>query len=1188
MNNNLQNNTIWSKVPILAIFLLLTVTFTTIKTDVYAADNITLLVQSETVTLNIKDKSIDFILAEIESQTGIGYYIDEEVSEKLSTLSINVTNVSVEEALKTVLKDSGYTFEIVNSAITIVKDNTPKPAARNEESKSHVINGRVMNDSNEPLVGAMVVVRGTNEGAITDDKGAFALVINKTSELEVSFMGYLPKTEKVTNTMDNVVITLEVDAAEIDDVMVVAYGTTTKRSTTGSISQVTSKDIEGVPSASIATLLQGKVAGLDITQMSGAPGGGGTSTVIRGYNSLDVEQGRRFSNPLWIVDGVPMNSFTSPVTGTNMLSDLNPDMIESIQVLKDASAAALYGSRAANGVIIVTTKKGKKNQKARFQANFSQSWNVLPELPALTTGVAESRYRMEALWNAPQAFLDPTTNEWRYYEDTDDYLNNYDRNGKLNAFQTAEYMDQAELANGGYAYQDSTNNFYNNSTNFFPIYMQMGKTTNANIQAYGGNEKSTYGIGLGYYDETGIVRGSDFSRLNINTSLTVEPVERILLDIKTNISYSSRHRGNTAAASGAAVETVPGDAFKLSTILPGEGTQVWNDMLEAMSGIQERNENLRFVGSATLRIKLSKHLSVASMISSDVSLARQNRFTPSTLSWDGYSASEGQTGLNIMMLNENFINYKRTIAGHGIDLMLGASYQYDRAEYNFGSAMNGPSDKIEYAPEGMPDYIERDYDILTFKDYISDMTEKTLVSFFGRFEYNYKEKYYLSIAVRRDGSSVFGANNKWALFPSVAGNWIFSDENFMKGASHWLSLGKIRASWGKSGMTFDQPYLALGLLQVGSYSYLGNPTLEPVWKDGYYNPNLRWEETAQTDIGIDLEMFDRKLQITADYYNRVTTDLLYPITLPGNGSYTGYQQQWSNSASIANNGFELMVKYDFLNHQDFFGRVSFTGARNWNRFLDSYNGRDLGRLSYIIGEPLNGVYAYEQNGFYGSLDEIPYVMSENGSHYISNDNVGRNQATVGNMNIDDINGDRKVDADDMIYIGSALPEFAGGAVLELRYKNFDFSMNWMYQLGRHMINYNRINTAATDITPQGAIAPILMDVNDITHYATHGDRAMFGIHSASGGYSYERTSAFVEKVNYVKLKSLVLGYTLNMSTLRKFGLSSAKIFISGENLLSFHNYSGLDPETVNIASGVDNGTNYPLARKLTIGLTVNF
>lgn len=1062
------------------------------------------------------------------------------------------------------------------------------PVFSQQQVVETVIQGLVTNNRKEPLPGVTVRLEGTSIGTATDNSGKYIFRVPiKNGTLLFTFIGY--KEKKVDFKTENIHINvvLEEDVQSLDEAVVVGYGTTTRREATGAISIIKSDELKGLPTANISNLLQGRVAGMDVTNMSGAPGSGGTAITIRGYNSLDVEQGRRFSNPLWVVDGVPLNSFTSPVTGTNLLSDLNPDMIESIQILKDASSAAIYGSRAANGVIIVTTKKGSKNQKASFSVNASQSWSILPKLPTVTIGRAERLFRLEQAKREMEAYKDPETGRYKY---------------------PASWKEIYEVGNGvlddnwapnlslipklGSAWQDSLNSFYANSTNFFPMYYHTGKTTNANIQAYGGLERMTYGIGLGYYNEDGILKGTGYNRVDLNSQMNVTPVERFNIDLRFNASIAGRMRGVKSGqlTSTQNVETVPGDPYKLATYLPGEGSFVWDKIIEKYKGIKERNRSVRLRSNFKLGLDIIDGLNISTSLAADYSIERRNYFEPGSLNVRGWSTSLGETGLNLMILNENLINYKKTFNDeHTVSFVGGFSYQYDQIEYTGGYAQNSPSDLIEYAPSGLPNISwegSDDYkEPIAMKHYISDMQEKKLLSWFARLEYNYRQKYLLSASFRRDGSSTFGKNNKWGNFPSIAVGWTFTEENFMEGLSSWFSFGKIRVSWGTSGMHFYQNYLALGIMEVDNSSYLGNPVITPEWSTGLYNQDLSWEKTTQYDFGLDLNFFNYRLGATIDYYYRYTDDLLIPVPLPGD--YNGFGKQWRNAAAISNEGLELMLEYKIFDRSDLYWRISLNGAKNWNRFEKSYDNHDLD--GKVIGKSLNQIKALVTNGFINDQNEVPINWKTDGSNGYMN--VGPTYMQPGDYKIVDANGDGTINNNDLVYVGSALPEMSGGIINEVRWKNFDLNVLFSYQLGRHVLN---------TFIPQSLVMgneynPLLIDVRKTTFWEKPGDNTDYARLQPGNGdnhvfdYLLDR---HVEKVNWLKLKTLTLGYSLPKSLTKRWYIEQLRVFFSGENLFTCTNYSGMDPETVDISTGFDGtyggGGSYPLARKLTIGITVKF
>lgn len=1124
------------------------------------------------VTVSLSNATLEQILSEINKQTGVNYGFQSNGQvDKNRRFTLQVKDVTVEKALNALLGDSPYTFTYEKNRIVIVAK-----ASNDTVVCTVCVTGKVTDAKGNPLPGVTVKVTGVPLGTATDHKGSFAMDLPlEKGVLEFSFIGFKTKQVSFTKQTDTLRVVLEEDVANLDEVVVVGYGETTRRKSTGAISVVKADELKGIPTSNIANLLQGRVAGMDITQMSGSPGGGGTAIVIRGYNSLDVEQGRRFSDPLWVVDGVPLNSFSSPITGTNLLSDLNPDMIESIQILKDASSASIYGSRAANGVIIVTTKKGKKNQDATFAVNASYTYSYLPELPTVTTGRAERLFRLEQVRKNYAPYVDPQTNIYKYpttLREQYDYQNSsFDGNFIPNPFKTTN----------GTMYQDSLNSFYNNSTNFFPMYYVKGKVTNANLQTYGGSERMFYGIGLGFYDEKGIFKGTGYSRIDLNSSMNVTPVKRLNVDMRLNASLTKRKRATSSEYLGAApsVETVPGEPYELSSVLPGEGSVVWNSVLENYKATKEKNRGIRLRANFKLGYEVIDGLNLSSSLSADYSIERRNYFTPSFLNWRGFSNSLGETGINLMVLNENILSFKRTIReNHNINFVAGFSYQWDQTEYNGGNAMNSPSDKIHYAPGGMPNYTVENPPgsasptIVVLKNYQSDMQEKVLMSYFARLEYGYKDKYLLSASVRRDGSSTFGENRRWGTFPSVAAGWTFSEESFVKDYLSWLSFGKLRASWGRSGMHFSSNYLALGLMQIGGNGlYLGNTTITPVWGDGLYNDDLTWEETDQYDFGLDVDLFDYRLCFTLDYYYRYTDKLLAQINLPGD--HNGYAMQWRNTAAISNEGIELLVKYEIFRKPDLYWKISVNGARNWNRFEKSYDGKDFG--GRIIGKPLNGLYAVKTDGYIDSYDETKLYYNQSG--------IGSYLGKPGDYNLVDINGDGMVGYD-RVYVGSTLPTVSGGVVNEFRWKNFDLNMLFAYSIGRHMYN----ETIKRTINSPKYYPALVYDLADITFWEKPGDHADYPLYSAAGFPIVDRD---VEKVNYLKLKTLSVGYSLPKKWSKKMGMNECRLFVSGENLWTWTNYSGMDPETTDIRGGITGyvgGNYYPLARKFTVGLTLKF
>lgn len=1132
--------------------------------------------QNTRFNMELQNVSIEKVFEEIKQQSNYTFFYDDKGISNIKNLSISTKNATAEKILDKCLAGTNYSYKIIDSTIVLFKT-----AKKEKKPKENIIKGKVTDEKGNPLPGVTIILDGTAAGTATNVKGEFNFTLPvKKGVLIFSFIGY--KTKRINFEAGKPLnIKLIEEVANLDEVTVVAYGEVSKREMTGAVSVVKTEALKGIPSPSINNLLQGRVAGMDVTNISAAPGGGGTQITIRGYNSLDIENGRRFSNPLWVVDGVPMNTFTSPVTGTNALADINPETIESIQVLKDASATSLYGSRAANGVIIVTTKKGKKNQKAQFSVNFSHSYSILPAYPTIYGGKGERDYKLQALMNARTAYYDRSTKTYKY---PTSYVDAWGKNHAMyDYFWGNGSIPTKESELDGRPIQDSLNNFYNNSTNFMKYYFQPGKVLNANIQTYGGSEKMTYSIGLGYYNEEGILKGSGYNRLNLMGNFNVVPVENLSIDLQTYLSVADRSRGtrNGVMSSGQAIETIPGNPFKLSTLLPASGKAV-EKTLNSIKGAEEKNKTYRLRTNFGLKFTPIKGLEASTNLSLDYSQNNRNHFSPASMNYLNQSSTTGEIGKDYTVLNETLLKFKKSInENHNIDLMLGFSYQYDQTNYIGGIAHNGPSDLVKYATKkGWPNLEQKENgEWRAQKNYRSDFEEKKMSSIFGRINYNYKKRYMFTATLRRDGSSVFGENVRWATFPSAAFAWNFASEDFMRWAD-WLDFGKFRMSYGVSGNQFTNPYLSYGLLK-GGYAYEGNPTVEPHWDKGFYNPDLTWEETSQYDFGLDMNMFNYKLSVSLDYYYRYTDQMLYPVYLPGN--YSRYGQVWKNAAGVSNEGVELDVKYDIFRKENIRWTLSLNMAKNWNKFIESYNNRDID--NFIIGKELGGIYGYKTNGYIQNENEIEAYYNTSG--YLkpfSNKNNVYNYYKPGDIRIVDTNGDKFISYDDRVYLGSSLPKVYGGIVNEIKYKNFDINMLLSYSIGRDIINSRPI----ISLSESTEMKPIFADLNNASFWKQEKDISDYPYNAYVSGntvWTYEMDK-YVEKVNYVKLKTLTVGYTLPQSWTNKVSVKSLRIFFSGENLYTLTNYSGLDPETVSISSGIDTGTNYPLARKFTFGLTI--
>ena len=1149
--------------------------------------------QDSQVTLRVKEMSLGDVVKELKKQTGKDFLFSNREVNVERKVTLNVTNMALKEVLPLVFgKD--FRFEISENVVVV----RPFVAVTKDGQQAGiVVKGVVTDNRKQSLPGVTIKLVNTSVGTATDADGRFSLRLPITKgSLEFSFVGFKTQTVNFTeSTKDTIRVVLEEDIANLDEVQVVAYGSQKKRTVVSAISSIKADDIKELPTHSLENLLQGHMAGVEVNNMSGAPGGGGSIVTIRGYSGIDVGSSMvsaanggegdevKYGTPLYVVDGVPIQAFTSTITGANTLSSLDPSMIESIEVLKDAASAAIYGSRAGNGVILITTKKGRSGQ-AQFSANVSYSAAWIPKTPEQSGGQLERRYHLQGLKNTVTPYKG-ADGIWRVPES---YQEIFDYTG-YNAPMLDWFWGTGKNGNTSWTLQDSLNPFNNNSTDWWKYAFRTAKVYNANIQASGGSDAFRYMIGAGYYKEEGIMYGSDFQRINVLTNISVHPTKRLTLDNQISLSYSDRSKGGN---SGMKVEGMTVNPMSQTTLNPG-GTYIEANLLESLNSIEDKNHSYDLRYNLVLDYEIARDLYLR--VTGGVSYNQQNAntFTPSTMDKTyHFSSSQGVVGRSLSILNENLLSYKLKIKQeHNFDVLLGLSFQKDQAYKNDGKGINGPNDLIHYVQGtwggngGLNDYADASSETRDYRsafNFTSDFEEERMNSYFGRLSYNYKEKYLFETTIRRDGSSVFGEQVRWATFPSVAVGWAFSEEPFMK-RFYWLSFGKIRASWGTSGQKFSQRYLAQGLMESTRGTFLGDAGMKPASSGGVINRRLSWQETDQYDIGLDVDFFNYRLKLVMDYYYRYTKGQLNTTSLPGDIYYHSFQ--WQNALDVSNEGLELELTADILRESAVKWRMKFNVSRNWNRFEKSADGYDYN--SNVIGKPLNRLRVYKTDGYYNSFDEVPVYAGTNGLP-VPLITGGQGVFFGGTRKILDLNGDGMINSNDCYYAASSLPVAHGGLSHDIRWKQFDLNVMFTYSLGRHILNLYRHETAL----PKLEGGPIMFDINKTSSWT--------GPDSGDADYPYlqlyqnltnQYTGMYdtnIEKVNMFRLKQLTLGYNLHERFAKKVGLVGARVFLTMENVFLLTNYSGIDPEIVDITSGKDKGAGYPLPRKFTVGLTVNF
>ena len=810
-----------------------------------------------------------------------------------------------------------------------------------------------------------------------------------------------------------------------------------------------------------------------------------------------------------------------------------------------------------------------------------------PLLPERIGGNAERRARLEAMKNYAGVYYDRETDSYRYPEGYAlgkpyDYFWN-EGNG-------------ADMT----VYQDSLNPFYNNSTDLMAYYLRPAHATNANIQVRGGAEGIAYSVGLGFYDEAGTLRGTGNRRFSAFSNLAFKPARHLYGNFRFYLAYTDNNRSRKGVdafnPAPTAYSTLP-DFLFTSTVLPGPGTPYFDELTRRYESTREKNDSYKLRTSFDLTYEIIDGLALKSGVAVDYLQNNQNVFLPKEVTEYGKTYSSGTIARHLMVLNENLLTYRRTFgSSHTVDLLLGFSVQQDEMNNNTGKALGAASNTIHYAP-----WYSQVYDAearLDLKDYYSDYEKKTMVGLFGRLNYNYRERYYAGFTLRRDASSTFGEDVRWGWFPSYFVGWTFTEEPFMQALKPWLNYGKLRFSQGRTGRIFEYPYLAQGELDQGA-PYLGHPTVVPEWWAGVSNSGLTWEKTTEYDAGLDLGLLDNRIGLTFDYYLKRTRGLRYNPPTPG--THTGFLAPWRNMYGIDNEGVELEVKGDLVRGRTWQWNLSFNVSRNRNRLARSLNGRDFQNTAArfannisVIGLPLYGIYAFDDRGIYDSQSDVPSYYEDGVKKYLRGE--GSAYYRAGDRIITDVDGNGQIYnygtlAEDRIYIGSPLPQFQGGISTDLMWKGLDVTVLFNFVCRKWVLDAARGASLGTylALNPADMARPYLTGSLDGLFWEHPGDGAPYPANRMENGlYNFATNLASnAQRISYLKLQAVTVGYTLPEAVRKATGFG-ARIFISGENLFTLTDYRGGDPETVDPYTGVDNYNAYPLSRRFTIGLTLNF
>ena len=1119
-------------------------------------------------SISFKDKSVADILDFLATKGDYKINYSDDVKNDSLLLTISFDDVDELSAVESLLSHTHFMHNVDGKVINVFKMQDAKQG-------QYTLKGTVKDKDGVGVPFAIVQIKGTSKGVTADIDGNFSMPMDQQEgNITISSVGYEPKTLKY-NTAKDLNVILASSAHSLGEVTVVAYGKRNTREQVGAIASVKPEDLQKTPSASIENLLQGRMAGVDVSNLSGSPGGGGAKITIRGFSSLN-QNGINDGTPLYVIDGIPVSGSAGEATGgINPLAGLDPASIESVQVLKDAASASLYGSRAGNGVILITTKKGKSG-KSEVSVNVSQSLSWLPSTPMQTMGKGERDIALLLAKSQRGAHYDYLTDKIVFpgsYKDS--YGWDADNDGAYDyLWRNGRVLDPDRRLPA--IAQDSLNTFYNNKTNWWKYVFRVGRVTKADLQLAGGTDNIRYMVNGGVYDETGIMISSNFRRFSLLSNLDFNLSTKLSVFTRINLAYATQKAGS----GGGRVQGLTFDPKRTSTLLPGKGSTAEQIALRQLRDIDKTNSNYNVRLSLGLNYDIIKGLRFSSTYSLDHYFTRVYTFTPDYLKYDLKSAVEAS---NIAMTNiqtENILTYNVPLSpDHKLELMAGMTYNYDLLQNLSGTAKGGPTNSIKYAGEGWPSLLNDGGTIRAAQSFLTNQQEQSLVSFLGRAVYNYKKRYMAEVSVRSDGSSVFGKDVRWGTFPSVGLGWAFSEERFMK-KLWWLSFGKLRASWGKSGQKFQEPYLALGVMEESNI-FNGSLGLIP---QSMANKRLTWEESDQYDVGLDLQLLDYRLKFKLDYYYKYSSKLLMQSYLPGNVFLA--TSMWDNASAISNEGIEFEAQYDIIRKKNWNWSVGLNLSHNKNMLRKTYNGEDLN--DKVLGRPVYGIYTFKDEGIVQKEEDIPMYPNASGKLIPLYFQSVNNPLRVGGRKIKDQNYDGVIDDKDLYYAGSTLPAVYGGLNSHLEWKGLSFDVLFSYTIGRKVMNMYK-NSAFTFTKDFG----VIMNYFHANDFWTPNNRGAKypSLEFADKDYIGQfdgNVDSNIENISFLRLKQLVIGYQFPKTWLKGTFIKDANIYLSGENLFLITNYSGVDPEVINPYTGKDDGTQYPLNRKVTLGLNLKF
>ena len=1078
------------------------------------------------LTINENNSTLLNVLKAIEGQSEFKFFYNEKVDVN-RTVSVEADQKTITEILDKVLSSTSIKYKVLGRQIALYDKEEMEPFISEQQGRK--ISGKVTDNSGSPLPGVSVVIKGTTTGVITDNNGKYSLPnVPENATLQFSFVG-MKKQEIESKGNTNLDVVLQDETIGIDEVVAIGYGTQRKKDITSAISIVDVKGAGDIPVSNASRMLQGQAAGVVVKQNSGTPGEQMNIT-IRGVGSLGAG-----SDPLYVIDGFAV--------GTSIGQNLNPNDIESISILKDAASTAIYGARGSNGVVLITTKNAKEDELTlTVTANYGIQ--NLPDSRRLKmmNGVEFATFLKESWMDKKRYF--------EHREPSNDEVPIGIRNPEQTKYSTNWFN---EILNQNAPFQD-----YN-------VTLASGK----------GKIKSL--VSLGYLNQEGALVETNFQRYTIRANVTGKFNDFITTGINL---VGSRSGGKIVGSNGR-------DAIVGMALWADPRDPVYNEdgsfksyigghdgVFGSMNPVQMLHEYVQksFENNMTtngfVEVSFLKDFKFKSSFNASLGNLRRNDFKPSTLAGGGFNNPPPQDAFleewyeeTITTSADQLLSYAKTINKHQFEGMLGYSAQESTWRQIYGYGTKFPNDEIRFLQQAENTTVS------------SSETSWSMLAYFARLNYSFQNKYLLAASFRREGSSRFGANNKWGDFPAVSVGWRLSEESFMPKIT-WLSDLKLRGSYGITGNNSIGEYKNSSSLTASGY-ILGDKYAPGVVLNSFVNDNIGWEESNQLDLGMDLSIFQNKLSFTAEYYKKITTNMLLPVSIP---VITGFNNTFTNIGKVQNNGFEFEVNYKTKINNDLNFRCNLNVTFNRNKVL-SIDGQndELWTGSFYnvynrskVGRPIGMITGFKVLGIFNTDAEIAASPTQDG-------------AIPGVYKYLDASGDGKVsyDTKDMVEIGNPWPKYNWGLTIGGDYKNFDLNI---LLTGAMKYDIER-DIEKTVINMDGVFNILQSGVNRWRSATNPGD----GVGATSNTWKWEResNSRYVYDASHAWIKSVTIGYTLPKTT--KI-LKGTRFYFSADNLLLITKYPGNNPD-VNTGDSRSPGRDdeaYPIPRTLAIGANIKF